>query len=372
MRHSLFLGTFFGIELRADLSWFVAFGLVVWMLSAQYFPAKAGWTLGVSVALATATAILFFASMVAHELGHGLVAKRLGLPVSSITLFIFGGLAKLSREPARPRDEFLIAGAGPLVSFVLAAGFGALAWAGPGVVGLALSTAGGWLGTINLILALFNLLPGFPLDGGRMLHAFIWGVTRNFKRATLTVGVTGRLIAFGIIFWGIWQIFQGNWADGLWIAFIGWFLEQAATQSRARVALTDTLTGHTAREAMMSDCPKVPPAMTLQKLVDEVMPSSARRCFPVLGGTRITGLITLNEIRSVPRKQWATTTVGRAMIPLKDLKAVSPETGLFEVFERLTQGFVNQVPVVANGQLVGMVARDNLLAFLKAHAELGV
>jgi len=330
MRNSFSLGTFFGVELRADLSWLIAFGLVAWMLSAHYFPANAGWSSGAALTLAVATAILLFASVVAHELGHSLVSKRLGLPVPRITLFIFGGMAQLSREPERPRDEFLIAAAGPLVSFVLALGFGALAWAGPGAVGLPLATAGRWLGTINLAFALFNLLPGFPLDGGRMLRAVVWGLTHNFKTATLTVGVTGKLIAFGIIFWGIWQIFQGNWADGLWITFVGWFIEQAATQSVARVALKDTLAGHTAREAMMSDCPHVPPAMTLQKLVDEVVLSSGRRCFPV-GGTRVTGLITLKEVRSIRRERWATTTVGTAMILLKELKAVSPDTSTLTI-----------------------------------------
>ena len=372
MRNSFLLGTFFGVELRADLSWLVAFGLVVWMLSAHYFPREAGWTFAASLTLAAATAILFFASVVAHELGHSLVSKRLGLPVPRITLFIFGGMAQLSREPDRPRDEFLIAAAGPLVSFALALGFGALAWAGPGVVGLPLATAGQWLGTINLILALFNLLPGFPLDGWRMLRAMVWGVTHNFKTATQTVGVTGKLIAFGIIFWGVWQIFQGDWANGLWIAFVGWFIEQAATQSVARVALKDTLAGHAAREAMMSDCPHVPPVMTIRKLVDDVLLPSGRRCFPVVGGARVTGLITLNEIRAVPQDRWATTTVGTAMIPLKELKAVSPDTGLFDVFERLTQADLNQLPVMENGQLVGMIARDNILAFLQARAELGV
>jgi|SRR5579859_2985271 len=185
-------------------------------------------------------------------------------------------------------------------------------------------------------------------------------------------GLWPALFLFGLIFWGIWQIFQGDWADGLWIAFVGWFIEQAATQSVARVALKDTLAGHAAREAMMSDCPHVPPAMTIQKLVDDVVLSSGRRCFPVIGGARVTGLTTLNEVRAVPQDRWATTTVGTAMIPLKELKAVSPDTGLSDVFEQLTQADVNQLPVMENGQLVGMIARDNILAFLQTRAPLGV
>ncbi|MBI3361126.1 MAG: site-2 protease family protein [Chloroflexi bacterium] len=373
MRNSFSLGTIFGIELRADLSWLVAFGLVVWMLSAHDFPMNYSQLApGATFGLAIATAIFFFASVVAHELGHSLVSARLGLPVPRITLFIFGGMAQLSREPQRPRDEFLIAIAGPLVSFALALGFGALAWAGPGVVGLPLTAFGRWLSTVNFALALFNLLPGFPLDGGRILRAIVWGLSRNFKAATALAGMAGRLIAFGLIGWGLLQAFRGNWADALWIAFVGWFIEQAASQSVARVALQDTLAGHTAREAMMTDCPRVGPAMTIQKLVDEVVLASGRRCFPVVGGNRVTGLITLNEIRAVPREEWATTTVGTAMIPLKELKSVSPEAGLIEVFEQMTEADVNQIPVVENGQLVGMVARDNILAFLQARAALGV
>lgn len=373
MRNSFSLGTIFGIELRADFSWLVALVLLVWMLSAHYFPMNyTGLASDATLALAIGTAIFSFASVIAHELGHSLVSRRLGLPVPRITLFIFGGLAQLSREPERPRDEFLIAAAGPLVSLGLALGFGFLAGAGPDVVGLPLSAFGRWLGTINLGLALFNLLPGFPLDGGRMLRAIVWGLSHNFKKATFVAGATGRLIAFGLIVWGILQIFQGNWADGLWIAFIGWFIDQAAAQSVARVALQDMLAGHTAREAMMIDCPRVGPVMTIQKLVDEVVLTSGRRCFPVVGGERVTGLITLNEIRHVPREQWGTTTLGTAMIPLKELKSVSPDTGLFEVFEQLTEANVNQLPVVDNGQLVGMIARENVLAFLQARTELGV
>lgn len=342
------------------------------MLSAHYFPMNyTGWAPGATLGLAIATAIFFFASVVAHELGHSLVSARLGLPVPRITLFILGGMAQLSREPQRPRDEFLIAAAGPLVSFTLALGFGALAWAGPGVVGLPLAAFGRWLGTINLGLALFNLLPSFPLDGGRILRAIVWGISHNFKAATVTAGMAGRVIAFGFIFYGILQVFQGNWADGLWIAFIGWFIEQAASQSVARVALQDTLAGHTAREAMMTDCPRVGPAMSIQKLVDEVVLASGRRCFPVVGGSRVTGLITLNEMRAVQREQWGTTTVGTAMIPLDQLKSVSPDTGLFQVFEQMAEANVNQLPVVEDGQLVGMVARDNVLAFLQARAALG-
>jgi len=364
MRNSIYLGTFFGIEIRADLSWFVILVLVIWMLNGHY--ATDGNITGVTLIMAIGTGVLFFASIVAHELGHSLVSNRLGLPVPRITLFIFGGIAQLSREPERPRDEFVIAVAGPLVSFMLALGFGALAWAGTVMIRPLLIMAGQWLGMINLVLALFNLLPAFPLDGGRILRAVIWGITRNYKAATLIVGGTGKLIAFGIIFWGSWLILQGDWANGLWIVLVGWFIQHVATQSLQQLTLKSSLAGHTVREAMMVDCPRVSPTVTIQKLVEEIMPFSGRRCFPIVGGMWVTGLITLNEIRNVPHEQWATTTVGMVMIPVKELKSVSPESGLFEALERLSQASVNQLPVIENDQVVGMIARDNILAFSKS------
>ncbi len=373
MRNSFSLGNFLGIDLRADFSWLIGFGVLVWMLAAHYFPMNySGWTSGATFAAALATAVLFFASVLAHELAHSLVSKRLGFPVPRITLFIFGGMAQLGREPNRPRDEFFIASAGPLLNLLLALGFTSLAWAGPGIVGVPLAAFGKWLGLVNLGLGLFNLLPGFPLDGGRILRSIVWALTHDFKKATLVAGTTGRIIAFGLIFWGLSQVFRGNWADGLWIAFIGWFIEQAATQSVAQVALEDLLAGHMAREAMMTDCPHVSPVLTLQNLVDEVLLTSGRRCFPVQGGNRITGLITLSEIRNVSRDQWATTTVGSVMIPYQDLKTVSPNTNLFEVFQRMTDADVEQLPVVENGQLVGMIGHNNVLSFLQNRAQLGV
>ncbi len=373
MRNSFSLGKLFGIELRADFSWLIGLVLVVWLLDAHYFPMSyPNWTSGAVFSAAVATAILFFLSVLAHELGHSLVSARLGLPVPSITLFIFGGLAQLSGEPKRPRDEFLISAAGPLVSIALGLGFSGLGWAGPDVVGVPLAAFGKWLGLVNLGLGLFNLLPGLPLDGGRILRSLVWNLTKSFRKATVIAGGTGRILAFGVILWGILLIFQGNWADGLWMAFIGWFIQQAAAQSVARVTFEEMLEGHNAREAMMTDCPRVSPALTVQKLVDDVVLHSGRRCFPVIGGDRITGLITLNEVTDIPREKWASTTVGTVMIPFKDLKSVSPDTELFQVFQQMAEANVNQLPVVENGQFMGMVGRDSVIAFLQARAKLGV
>lgn len=368
MRNSFSLGSFFGIEIRVDASWLIVLSLVVWLLSTHYFPMSyPDWAPEATLALAFLTAVLFGLSVVAHELAHSLVSGRLGLRVPRITLFIFGGMAEISREPERPRDEFLIAIAGPLASLALALAFGALVLGGPafGPLGLPLAALGQWLAVVNLGLALFNLLPGLPLDGGRILRAAIWGFSRNYQTATRIAGVVGRLIAMALVFWGFWQVAQGRWADGLWVASIGWFLAQAASRSMAGGGLRHLLAGHTARDVMLTDGPRVSPVMTVQTLVDEVMGSSGRRGFLVTGGNRVIGLITLKEIQAVPREKWRVTTVGTAMILLKDLQTASPDLPLSEVVERLATG-VDPLPIVEAGQLVGMVARDSVSTFLRS------
>ena len=292
MRNTVSLGTLFGIELRASFSWLIAFGLLAGYLGAGYFPTTyPGWTSGARLSAVLATALLFFASLVAHELGHNLAAKRFGLSSPRITLSAFGGQSGLGGEPERPRDEFLIAAAGPLASLLLALGFGLLSWAGPDRVGLPLAAFSRWLGLANLVLALFHLLPGLPLDGGKVLRAATWGLTRNPRTATLIAGVGGRSVAFGLILWGVQLIFGGNWPVGLLVTLLGWHVDRAALESAAYAVLQNLLGGHTAREAMMTDCPRVGPTMMIQKLVDEVALTSGRSCFLVLGGTRVTGLI---------------------------------------------------------------------------------
>lgn len=369
MRNTLSLGTIFGLELRATFSWLIAFGLVVGYLGSDYFPTTyPGWTSGAKLSATLATALLFFASLVAHELGHHLAAKRLGLSSPHITLSVFGSLSG-SSERDRPRDEFLIAAAGPLASFLLALGFGLLAWAGPDRVGLPLAAFSRWLGLANLALALFNLFPGLPLDGGRMLRAVARVLTHNPKTATLIAGVGGKSVAFGLILWGVQLIFRGNWPVGLLVTLIGWLVNHAALQSMAQAILQDLLGGHTAREAMMTDCPRVGPTLTVQKLVDEVVLTSGRSCFLVLGGTRVIGLITVNQIRTVPQAQRATTTVGSVMVPLKELEVVSPDADLYKVFAKLTRSSLSRLPVMDNGKLVGMIGFENIQAFLQAHAN---
>lgn len=367
--NSIRVGRILGVELRLDYSWFVVFVLVAWMLANHHFPMMhPGWGPQTYWAVSLASSILFFASVVGHELGHSTVSGRLGVPVQDITLFIFGGAARLSREPHRPRDEFLIAAAGPAVSVALGAGFWAVAQganAGEPVYAVA-----AWLAWINIALAVFNLIPGFPLDGGRVFRALAWAMTGNFQRATRLAALLGRGVAFVIIFWGVLRIFAGDVIGGLWIAFIGWFLDSAAARSLVDVTHKDLLAGHTVQDVVMVDCPRIPPDMTLDTVVEERVLPSGRRCFPVVDGGTLRGLLTLHRIKTVPRERWPYTRADEVMIARDELLTVGPSDPLPAVLERMTVEDVNQFPVLDEGRLVGVVARDALLKFMNLRSEL--
>ncbi|NOZ27457.1 MAG: CBS domain-containing protein [Chloroflexi bacterium] len=370
MRNSIKLFRVFGIEVGLDYSWFLIFALLTWTLASEVFP-KTNWPSVFVWMLAVLTSLLFFASVLAHEFGHSVVALLTGVPVRRITLFIFGGLAQIAREPRRALDEFLIAAAGPLVSLILAMGFGMIWLFGLLLDIRSLTVLGGWLGGINLSLALFNIIPGFPLDGGRMLRAVLWGATGSLDRATRITARLGQGIAYIFIFLGVLWVFRGNWMGGLWIAFIGWFLMSAATQSVQQVALRELLEGFTARDVMTTDCQTVPPQLTLDVLVDQLMMPTGRRCFPVVEGDNLVGLVTLHRIKEVGRGKWEETHVRDVMIPRDEMLAARPDEPLGALFERMTSDGVNQLPVIdEEGHLIGLVARDSVISFLRTRAEL--
>ena len=369
MKNALKIGKLFGIEIRLDYSWFVVFFLVTWSLSTGHFPmyqwpALTSWTVGILAS------VLFFASIRAHELGHSCVAIRRNVPVRSITLFIFGGIAQISKEPRRPLDEFLIAIAGPIVSAMLGLVYlaiPALLLADPNTPIAALGT---WLGTINLTLALFNLIPGFPLDGGRILRSVVWGLTGKFKRATQIATGAGQFVAYGFIFIGISLVFAGRVADGLWIGFIGWFLNNAAIANYQQVSLQEQLAGIKARDAMLTDCPRVRRDLTLHELVHDYLLKDATRCFPVVENGHAYGIVTLRHVKAYPPEQWRFITAGQAMTPFEETKKISADMDIFEVIRFMTDEDVNEVPVVENDRLVGMISRDRLLHFITVRADL--
>jgi Zn-dependent protease len=366
------IGRAFGVALRLNYSWFIVFAIVTWALAASYFPAiYPNWSLAARVIVGLITSLLFFGSVLAHELMHSIVAERAGLPVRAITLFIFGGVSELTEEPKRAGDEFRMALAGPLTSLVIGAIFWAI-WFGTQNTVEYVAGVAYWLGWINIYLAGFNLIPGFPLDGGRVLRAIIWGRSGNMRTATRTASNIGRGIGYLFIFGGILLIFTGGWFNGLWLAFIGWFLENAAVGSYRQLALRDMLQGHKVSEIMARDCQMVPPGLTVEKLVNEQMLASGRRCFPVADDGRILGLVTLHNIRAAPRQSWAARTMAEVMTPFDRLKKVAPDDDLSSVLTLLTEDDINQVPVVEGDKIVGMLSRDNLLAFISVRGELGV
>lgn len=366
------IGRAFGISLKLNYSWFIVFGLVTWALTTSYFPVTfPDWSLTTSIIAGIVTSLLFFGSVLAHELMHSVVAQSTGIKVHSITLFIFGGVSQMTEEPRNPKDELRIALAGPLTSLVIGGVFWAI-WFWLGETSQFLNAIAFWLGMINIFLAAFNLIPGFPLDGGRVLRSILWLRSQNLRRATRVASNIGRGVGYLFIFGGIFFVFRGLWFNGLWLALIGWFLENAAVGSYRQVALQEILQGHVASEIMTRDCPIVTPELTIEQLVNRHILASGVRCFPVVSDNRVMGLITLNNIKTVPRERWNTQTVKDSMTPLEKLKSVSLSEDLSTVLRIMAEEDVNQVPVVEGGNIVGMIARDNLLSFISVRGELGM
>src|SRR3984893_789806 len=357
-----------GIPIYLHVSWFIIFALITLSLAKQFTSLHPGWTQTQHYALGIITSVLFFASVVFHELSHSFVALRYQIPVKSITLFVFGGLAGIGREPDNARQEFNIAIAGPLSSLFLAGCFWLVAhfFHGDDMV----VAAAGWLWQINALLALFNLLPGFPLDGGRILRGIAWGITGNFARATQIASSAGKLLAYLMIFVGIWQALNGNWVGGLWTAFIGWFLLSAAQESFAQVAIRSTLTGVRAEDIMTSDIPTVARDMSLEEYVHEVL-RTGRRFHVVTGAGKPVGLITLHAARTAPKDEWPNTSLQAVMLPIDRIHSASPEEPALAILERMQREDINQMPVISEGRIVGMIARDTILRVLQTRLQLG-
>jgi Zn-dependent protease len=367
---SVKLTTIRGIDVGVHYSWFIIFFLITFSLTARFASEHPQWTVAEHYAVGIATSLLFFASILLHELAHSFVALAKGIPVRSITLFVFGGVAQIGREPDRPLTEFQIAIAGPVASALLAVGFGIAAYlAGDQFERLA--ALAGWLSSINLILAVFNLVPGFPLDGGRIFRAALWHMTGSLTKATRIAAGSGQAIGYGFIFFGIWTAFTGNWFSGLWLAFIGWFLMNAAQESVVQVSIRSVLSGLKAEDVMAKEYLIVAGDRSLADLVEGEILRTGGRCFLVSSDGHVEGLVTLHQIRAVPRELWGHTTVREAMTPLAGMQVVVPQTPVMEVLQTMEREDINQVPVMKSGSLLGMITRERLLRVLSANLELG-
>ena len=369
-RHHIPLGRIMGIPIGLDYSWFVIFALLTWMLASSYYPAEfKDWSPPLYWFMGAVTAIMLFVSVLLHELGHSAVALRYKIPVRSITLFLFGGVAQIGAEPPSAVAEFLIAIAGPLVSLLLAVLFYAVQ---PLVAGMEpLVGLAKYLAYINLALVLFNLIPGYPLDGGRVFRAIVWAITKNMRRATLIAAKIGRFFAFMFIFAGVWQMFRGDFGGGLWIAIIGWFLDNAASGQVHQVMYQGLLAGHKVLQAMSTRCASVPANLTLQQLVDEHILGSGQRSFLVNRGDETVGLMTLHRIKEVPRSKWATTSAAEVMLPMEQIKRIGPDAELWAALQEMDRDGVNQLPVTRDQHVIGMLSREDVITFLGTLQELG-
>lgn len=385
MRGGFRIARLFGINIYLDWSWLLIFLLVTWNLAVVFSQVHPAWGPALNWEIAVVASLVFFASVLAHELAHSLVARAQGLPVRNITLFLFGGVSNIEREPPSPGSEFLIAIVGPITSIVIGAIFlwAANFLAGPlpaavadpvrAIAGLEpLPTLLLWLGPINILLGIFNLIPGFPLDGGRILRSILWAVTKNLRRATRWASWVGQTIGWLMIIAGIAMVFGleipvfgRGLVGGLWLAFIGWFLNNAAIQSYQQVVVQDILEGVPVARVMRANVPTVPPNVPVSMLVQHYLIGTDERAFPVLEGDHVIGLVTLEDVRKAPHQEWETTSVRQIMTPADELAVVTPRDDAADALNKLIQRDVRQVPVMQDGHLVGMVRRRDIVRWLQ-------
>jgi Zn-dependent protease/CBS domain-containing protein len=362
------IGRIFGIPIFLHASWFIIFVLITLSLAVYFAHLNPHWTRVQHWTVGIATSLLFFGSVLFHELAHSVVALHYRIPVVSITLFVFGGIARIGREPSSARQEFNIAVAGPISSYLLAAGFYLISISLSGSEMLvALAT---WLAQINFLLATFNLIPGFPLDGGRILRAAVWAWKKDFAAATRVASRGGQLFAYLLIFIGIVQAVTGNLVGGLWLAFIGWFLLTAAQESYAQVAVRNMLRDLRAADIMSAEVPTIPRDISLDEFVRELF-RTGRRCHLVVDNGELVGMMTVHALNRVPRDDWPTTSVQAAMIPSGAIHWVRPGEPLLSILERMQSGDVNQMPVVEDGRIIGLISRDSILRVIQTRMEVG-
>lgn len=371
MRRGLQIGKILGIPILLDPSWLFIFGLLTWALKSQFEAKYLQWSSTEHWVVGVLTSLLFFGSVLFHELSHSVMARHYKIRVISITLFIFGGVARIGRDPAKAIQEFNIAIAGPLASFVAAAAFYGISLLSPSDEKLsALCT---YLAATNVILGLFNLAPGFPLDGGRIFRAMVWGATKDFNKATRAAGTSGKLIAYGLIAFGAWSGLHSDLTAGIWYVLIGFYLLTAANDSVAQLAIRETLRGLSAADVMSQEVPVISGGISLEDYGAEVL-RTGRRYHLVITDDRLVGLMNVQALHSVPREEWEHNSVQSVMIPRDRILWASQDEPLQRLLERLFAADINQMPVVSGSQddgahVVGMVTRDAILGVIQARSE---
>jgi Zn-dependent protease/CBS domain-containing protein len=370
LKNSVRLFTIRGIQVGIHVSWLIIFVLLTWSLAVGYFPsAIPGVDATLAWVLAVVASILLFTSVLIHELAHSFVAKSRGLEVSSITLFIFGGVSNLASEPQSARTEFWVAVVGPITSFVIAAVSFGIALVMPTDE---LQALFGYLAIVNALLGGFNLIPGFPLDGGRVLRSIAWGITGSLRRATEIAVGAGQIVGGLFILWGVIQIFGGNLINGLWIAAIGWFLQNAASSSLGQVVLMERLKDVTVADVLHSDTATITRQATVADLIEDYLLPGNRRAVPVEDGGRLVGMVTLGDIKEVPVEARDTTQIGTVMGGRDDLITVRPSDALADAVGKLTGRDLEQVPVMDGDRFVGILTRADVMRQLQLREMLDV
>jgi len=372
MPGSLRIGKIAGIDIYIHVSWIIILVLLTVSLAIGWFPQLyPGQSTATYWIVSLIAALLLFVSVLLHELAHSLVARRRGLPVKNITLFIFGGVSNIEQEPKDAGIEFQVAVVGPLTSLLI----GAICFLLQLPFRGSNSLLGGilfYLAVTNILLGVFNLIPAFPLDGGRVLRSIIWKITGSMRQATRVASITGQVFAYIFILLGIWLFFTGSILNGIWLGFIGWFLLSSAQSANSQVMLASVFNSVTVGEVMNPKPTTVPANISLQQLVDEYFLPGGLRYALVMQADQLVGLITLSDIRHIPREQWGQVPVSSAMIPLSRLHVVSPQQTLSDVLPLIAGRDVNQLPVVQNGAPVGIVSRDAIVQYLEVRRGLGV
>jgi Zn-dependent protease/CBS domain-containing protein len=367
------IGRIAGIDIRIHASWFIILGLLTWSISEVFHDINEDWATEVVWLLAAIATILFFTSVLLHELSHSLVAKRLGLPVEHITLFIFGGVSALGGEPTSARQEFLVAIAGPMTSFLIAVVSGLVmlgAWqlsddqAPVTVVAF-------YLGLVNVMVGIFNLLPGFPLDGGRVLRATLWARSGNMLKATRWASNAGTFISFGLIALGVLSVLVGNIIGGVWFVVIGWFLRNASESSYQQLLFRRTLEGTKVSQILNQAFQAAPPDISLSEMVRSYMIAQSQRCVPIVVADELLGLVSMGDLRRVAEEEWGTTSVFKAMTPLEKLHTVAPQDDLTTALEMMATHDVHQLPVLDGRTFLGFVTRADVLRLIQIRTELG-